>query len=567
MEKSSSQTSNVGFWMRFLATWIDFLLVYTVLKIFFYILFFSSLYIYFPFEFAFFILFILYSITFIASAGQTVGKWLLNIKVVGKNGERLSVIKSVLRESVLKILSGAVLFLGFFWIGFSKNKKGWHDYLIGSKIIRNNESTKRVLFWRSIAVLSFVIIAGNYVGEISTIIYSANRMVVTKRLVDLPFMHRKPSEVIEVSKITNDTLFTNWLNKHAQSAESYAIDMAKTHQVTLFGEVHDSKDNLQFFGSIINDLYYKAGVRCIAMEVIPASMNGEIEKLIDAKEYDDELAMEIARSQGWKSWGDKEYWDVLKTVWKLNKGLPANAHKMRLVGIDDDWEMANIVLLNTGGDKRGPTPFTEKFRVLPAIKDIINGSYRDEIMARNIEKEIIEKNDKGVVWVGFAHTMLQYGWPIIQNHKVVLIKQRLGLLLSQKYKNKIFQIELFQSFYPEIDNTVHPPVLRSFIETVMEKRNSAPTGFSILNSPFANIRDSYSDYFNTNPSICYEDIAQGLIFIKPINEIKHCTWTEGYISNEMFMNYKPLYDLIATRKFANAKDVNGYFAKRYLDGN
>jgi uncharacterized RDD family membrane protein YckC len=567
MATNEHTDDKAGFWIRALATWIDLLIIYICLKTVFYVLYFSALYIYFPFQFSFIVLLILYNTCAIASKGQTLGMWLLNIKVYNKTGEKLSIIKAIVRETILKVLSLMILSLGFLWIGFSRSKKGWHDYLIGSKVVSNNEPNRNSLACRLLAILSFVILGGNYLAEIANVVYDAKKIEVTKGLIDLPFIHRQRSDVTEISKITNDSLFVNWLNKQAQSPKDYAVAMAKTHQVTLFGEQHDLKDNLDFFNSIIPDLYFKSGVRCVAMEVMPSSVNGEIEKLVNGKDYNDDLAMEIARSQGWKTWGDKEYWDVLKTVWKLNRSLPENAQKMRLVGIDDDWQMANIVLLNIGGDKRGPTPFVEKFRIFPMVKDLFNGSFRDNIMAHNIEKETIEKGDKGVVWVGSAHTPMQFAWAQIKNHKIIAMSPRMGLLLNQKYKGKIFQIELFHPFYPEIENNACAPVFQSFIENIMAKRANIPAGFSIKNSPFENIRDSCSGFFGLYPTITYGDLAQGLIFLKPFKDLQHCTWTKGYISNEMFMKYKPLYEVMATRKFSNAAEVDRYFNDIFLKGN
>lgn len=567
MATNGHLNNNAGFWIRALATWIDLLTVYISLKAAFYVLYFSGLYIYFPFQFSFIVLLILYNTCAIAAKGRTLGMWLLNIKVCDKTGKKLSMLKAVVRETILKIFSFLILSLGFLWIGFSRSKKGWHDHLIGSKVVKNNEPDRNPPVWKSIAILSFVVLSGSYLAEISSVIYNAKKIEVKKGVTDLPFISRKISEVTEVSKINNDSLFVNWLNNHAQSPKDYSIAMTKTHQVTLFGEQHDLKDNLDFFNSIIPDLYFKSGVRCVAMEVMPSSVNSKIEKLVNGKDFDDELAMEIARSQGWKTWGDKEYWDVLKTVWKLNKRLSGNAKKMRLVGIDDDWQMANIVLLNIGGDKRGPTPFVEKFRIFPMAKDLVNGSYRDNMMARNIEKETIEKGDKGVVWVGAAHTMMQFGWAQIKSHKIISISARMGLLLNQKYKDRICQIELFHPYYPENDTKACSPVFQSFIENIMAKRANIPAGFSIKKSPFENLRDSCSAFFGLYPTIVYGDLAQGMIFLKPFKDLQHCTWTKGYISNEMFMKYKPLYEIMARRKFANAAEVDRYFDDSYLKSN
>ena len=47
-----------------------------------------------------------------------------------------SINKSVVRDFAY-ILSILPLFLGFIWIIFDKNKRGFHDYLSGTAVIRN----------------------------------------------------------------------------------------------------------------------------------------------------------------------------------------------------------------------------------------------------------------------------------------------------------------------------------------------------------------------------------------------------------------------------------------------
>jgi uncharacterized RDD family membrane protein YckC len=561
MQENSNQI-NAGFWIRALATWIDLLIIYAFLKLLFYLLFYLSVFVYFPFPFTFFILFLLYSAVAVALKGQTIGKWLLNLEVRAINGRNLSVLRSLFRESIAKIVSAAIFFLGFLWIGFTRRKRGWHDYLAGSVVQKEAREAKSAWIWRSAAILSFIILFGTYLIAVIPGVYYTAKMTAPLARLDLPFLHRPATEVTEVSSIKNDSLYIAWIKEKGLSPEDYLVKIAASHKVTLLGEMHDQKENLEFFNRVIPGLYFKAGVRCIGMEVMPACLNERIKKLINNPQYDEKLAMEIARSQPWRGWGDKEYWAVLKTVWKLNKSLPANAPKMRLTGLDGDWDGPDIGLLNIGGNKKGPTPFTEKFRVFPAIKAMLIATSREGIMAHQIEQEMLEKGDKGVVLVGFAHTMPQLGRPIIKNRKVVAVQERMGMFLGQKYHDDIFQVELFQPLDPYTDNKAHPPLMQPFIQNVIEKTGAGAVGFSVKNSPFGLIRDRYSEYFELYPTICYGDIAKGIIFLKPLNKMNPCTWTDGYISDEMYMKYKPFYELIANQKFIGAKEVDEYFKKK-----
>src|SRR5258708_39128443 len=112
-----------------------------------------------------------------------------------------------------------------------------------------------------------------YLAEIISGNYHYWKMEIPTVRLDLPFLHRPVSKLSEVSKIKHDTLFTSWIKKNSQSPENYLVRIAANHKVTLLGEMHDQKDNLVFFNSVIPDLYFKSGVRCIGMEVMPSCMN------------------------------------------------------------------------------------------------------------------------------------------------------------------------------------------------------------------------------------------------------------------------------------------------------
>lgn len=499
---------------------------------------------------------LVYFVISISHKGYTPGKWLLDLKVLTKENEKLSITKSILRESVLKLLSGIFVFIGFICIASSREKKGWHDYIVGSKVIKSTDHAKRTTIWKAVGIISFVVLFGSYTWEISSLIYTGQKMELPKKLINLPFVERNPAEPKDISNIASDTSFVNWLNKNAQSPENFAIQTALNHQITIFGEMHGTKENLDFFNKIIPDLYHKSGVRCIAMECIPSSMNEKLKELVNGKEFSAELALWVARNATWKIWGFKEYWDVIETVWKLNKSLSENSPKMRIMGIDTDWEGPCLAMALPGGSDDGlkNVPLWEKLKIFTSIGDFVKVIYRDELMARNVEKEIIEKGEKGVVWIGSAHSMLHYGYPVFYNNKIQFIKARFGLILNEKYKGNIGQILLWHTTADFKKN--ENKSMDNFIESIMNKRDNLPIGFNIENSPFGLLRDSTAMYFNKWRSVSFKDITQGLIFLKPLDKLQKCTWTENYISSEMFLKYKLFYELKLEQKISNNKLCN-----------
>ena len=551
---------NAGFWIRLWATWIDLLLVYFTLKFFFYLLLVLPVNIYFPFEFTFFALTIVYPIISISLTGKTIGKYLLKIEITKTNGEKLSFPRVFLRESIFKIISGIIFFMGFIWIGFSHSKKGWHDYFSGSKahIIGNNTLKTRIV--KFTAILSFIILSISYFGNMFYWWNFAKSMELPE-LVAHPYHNRNKSELKEISSLTmaDDSLLINWFRKNHETPSDYTIRIASNHSITILGENHGNKTYLDFLNKIIPDLYYKAGIRCIAMEAIPESMNNKIEKLVTANVYDDRLELEIARSQPWHIWGSKGYWDVLKTVWRLNNSIPKNENHMRIVGIDTDWDGPTFALTGIGEDGLKNIPFSEKFKLFTISDDLVKLIYRDEIMAGNIEKEIIEKGDKAIVWIGANHSFINYGQPRGSQIKVIQEANRMGVILYQKYGSKISQIMLHS------DNS-DSLFLDKLLTRDIYKQGLTPIGFSTKHSPMAMLRDSNSYYYSRQPTVAFSDIAQGYIFIKPSDKFEQCSWMKDYISKEMFAKYKAFY-VAKTKgkiKFNNAKEVNDLMTEELL---
>jgi len=381
-----------GFWIRLNAFWIDSLIIIIGMDLFFFLLYHQPFELYLPFELLTIIIAIAYSTILVTTKGFTIGKYLCGLHVIKKDGTRPFFFRALLRESIGKVISFIPLFLGFFWIGFSRSKRGWHDHLSGSSFIRKPSSKKMALIAVLLPLFVTLFLTRDFVYYSFTLF---PRAIAYKQYKPSPpaYLKNDLSRLKEMSSIDSsmDTSFVQWLDQHAKSPEDYAVLVAGSHEVTLFGEMHNQEDNLLFFNSIIPDLYFRAGVRCVAMECIPCEMNGRLKKLVTAKTFDKKLALEIARTQGWGLWGDKEYWDVLETVWKLNTHIASESSKMELIGIDTEWDMPSIALLGVG-DAPLSSPLWEKLRILRLPFSFLKVILRDEIMAENIEKEIIRRS-------------------------------------------------------------------------------------------------------------------------------------------------------------------------------
>ena len=75
-----------------------------------------------------------YFVIFHGIGGKTIGKWVLGLRVVGAGRSGISYRRAFLRW--LAMVGFAPVLLGFLWILWSREKRGWHDFLARTWVIR-----------------------------------------------------------------------------------------------------------------------------------------------------------------------------------------------------------------------------------------------------------------------------------------------------------------------------------------------------------------------------------------------------------------------------------------------
>jgi uncharacterized RDD family membrane protein YckC len=78
---------------------------------------------------------LLYLLVFLIVRGRTLGMQVLRMKVIDVYGDRPSPGRCALRCAGY-LASAATLLLGFLWIGFDSEKRGLHDWIAGTYVIR-----------------------------------------------------------------------------------------------------------------------------------------------------------------------------------------------------------------------------------------------------------------------------------------------------------------------------------------------------------------------------------------------------------------------------------------------
>ncbi len=540
--KHTNQVSRPGFWIRLVAFVLDAILIYWFVRCVEWGLRTAGLYI--PRELSFCLVFAAYSVVSIVANGRTIGKAACGLAVKSVANAGVSLKQTLQREILCKPLCGLPLGIGFLWVGLSRHKCGWHDRIAKTSVVRTGVPPR----WPQYVMLAVCIIAAISAGR-KTLwamhVYSDIRAVAVSSNAMEPYLERDPLSLRDVTSLTSSdkSQLKDWLDGHGLEPVDYMVHTSAAHQVTIVGEVHGRKEYLDLLNAAIPRLYHEAGVRCIALEVCLARDSKLLNRLVTDPQFDRELAMEIARHMNWRMWGRKEYWDVFETVWRVNQALPEGETPLRVIGLSPPVDMPSVMLVAGAGDGKVKPPLPERLRMFRVLDDLIVELKRDELMARVVEREIIEKNARAVVWVGLNHAYTHYKQPMIRAGSIVRTWGRMGWILHQRNGDQVFEIALHDDFSLS--------GVSGFFETLAHEGGIGPVGFSLIDSPFADLRDGRVEEYAIQPGLRFADKAQGYLFVKPSSELSQCTWLKGYVSRTMFVRNKPFY-----RAWANALGKN-----------
>lgn len=76
----------------------------------------------------------LYFVMFWSLTGRTIGKWLLGLRVIGRDGHPPTIGRSIIRV-VGYGLSAIAFWLGYIWVLIDDDRQAWHDHLAHTWVI------------------------------------------------------------------------------------------------------------------------------------------------------------------------------------------------------------------------------------------------------------------------------------------------------------------------------------------------------------------------------------------------------------------------------------------------
>ena len=347
------------------------------------------------------------------------------------------------------------------------------------------------------------------------------------------FMSKKSFFVIVVLMLFSITTYSQnsmietcstYLKENGQSPKEYVISKFAQYDYVFLGEYHRNKQDVDLVIDLIPDLY-ETGIRNIAYEFYEHTSQSIVDSLLTAKEWNEELLYHKLSKGAGVTWGYSEYLNIFEKVWEFNQTLSADQPKFR------------IVLL--GGEFN------------PCNEDPFGGSDPDVFMADVVEKEIISKKEKALVYCGIHHAFTTYMQPIYDFEQGKFIRfntTRLGNVIHKKYPEKTFTIFLHAPWVSHKgweEQKVKP--VNGVIDSVMLVLNNTPMGFDVKNTIIGKLKATNTYYAFGYDDFKLEDFCDGYIFQLPYKKVKFVSVAPNFYDE---YNLNKLKEFMKCRGFA-----------------
>lgn len=349
-----------------------------------------------------------------------------------------------------------------------------------------------------------------------------------------------------------------YVMNHYMTPENYIISEFKDHDVVIVGEWHRLKHDVELIQQLIPKLY-ENGVFILATEFARREDQHLIDSLLNNNIYDQLLAEKITLLQ-FVHWGYKEYVDIYKAAWQWNKNLDEGKRKFRILALGDspDWGLIK----------------SQEDRDNPEIKRKVWQGGGENLWAKVILDEVVDKGEKALVYCGIHHGFTEYNQPIydFNNQKFVrFVTNRLGNYIYKEIGKRAMTIYLHAPWI-SAEGWDKPSVypVDGIIDAIMRELplKYRRVGFDTKDTPFGMLTCNKSYYKYGYDNFRLEMFCDGYILQKPLSEYEGVTIIEDFI-NEKNIDYarsqspNPRFRNASIEDFNNAMKRSADIKKRY----
>ena len=317
-------------------------------------------------------------------------------------------------------------------------------------------------------------------------------------------------------KITANLL--EYVKTNYQSPESYIVSKFSDHDIVFLGEYHRIKHDPELVQKLI-PLLHRAGVYSLGFEFARRREQGMIDSLLQAPEYDEQLARHIIFKNA-VYWGYQEYVDIFKVAWQLNHSLPEGSRRFRILGLNNapDWSV-----VKTPED-------LDKYEVMSKVWH----GETEEDWAKVLNDAVISREEKALVYCGIHHAFTEYKQPIAANGKFIRFGDtRVGNAVYQKIGKRAFTIFL-HSPWISAEGYEKPPIRAAdgYIDTMLNvlEPNYQRVGFDLHGTPFGELPGETSIYKFGYEHFTLATIYDGYVCQGPLSAYQGVTPIKDFIN-------------------------------------
>jgi hypothetical protein len=284
--------------------------------------------------------------------------------------------------------------------------------------------------------------------------------------------------------------------------------------VVILGEYHRIREDVAFVTSLIPQLY-EAGVRTVGIEFACTNDQARIDTLITDALFNEQRAVAIQRRYAGGTWPYREYLDLYKAAWDINRHRAPGDPPFRLIALSPyiDWYALN----------HGDETSAREQRLLLA-------GY-DQIMAAAVEQNSVAHGGKMLVYCGYSHAFSGFEQPVVRDGELVrLDDQRMGNILRQRHGNRVITV-LMHAPWPDRggDSIVRP--CNGVLDLIFSAREDS-TAFDVPGTPFADLPDTRAQYAVGHQDFRFGVLCDGYVQHKPIKELTGVTVITSWIATD-----------------------------------
>ena len=331
-----------------------------------------------------------------------------------------------------------------------------------------------------------------------------------------------------------------------KKADELVIDAFKKSDIVIIGENHFIREQVLFVADLVPKLY-KNGIYKIYSEFTYRDDAELVNQLINADNFDEQLAKNIQVHSGWE-WVYQEYIELYRSAWALNKTIKDDK-KFQIIGLELGRDYDAI---------QSPEDWEKPENRMAYFRE------SEEDWTSRIISETIENGEKALVYCGYNHGLTFYKQPIVSNNKLIRLagKERAGQYLYEALKDNCKFFLLHSAWEPKFhrDSPVRPlnGKLDQLVDSLTEENKSY--GFYTEKSPFGSVIDTTAFFSWGHPEFKLTDLCDGYIVIEPICELNLCKFIPNFIDSTNIDIARP-----QVRAWENIQNISIIDANKMLE--